>query len=229
MSQKNFDILIYQIITAAFCVIVVLSNVISAKMMRIPFLQDFFLPVGYVAYPFTFMLTDLVTEIYGVRKAKEMVYIAFGMNLIGFGIIQLALWMPAVTSAEQELFKAVFGLSGLRIFASLAAYIVSQIIDIQLYAMIKRWTGERFMWLRNNGSVCLSQILDTIVIDMIYLYWGLSMSMEQVLPIMWISYAYKSAFSIANTPLFYLCVYLVKGEWSLRTYRREAMIIKESV
>lgn len=202
--------MLYQIVSAAFCVIVVISNIISAKMVPLPFLQDFSIPAGLITYPLTFLLSDLVTEIFGAKKAKLMVYIAFGMNILSFAIIQLALLLPSQGIEEHVAFGAVLGLSGLRIFSSLTAYLISQIVDIQLYALIKRWTGERFLWLRNNGSTCASQIVDTVVIDIIFLYWGLGMSMAAVLPIMIFSYAYKAFFSIANTPLFYLLVYALK-------------------
>lgn len=206
---------LYQLISATFCIIVVLSNIISAKMVKLPFLQDFSIPAGLITYPFTFLLSDLVTEIFGPKRAKLMVYIALAMNLLSFGIIQLALILPSTIQEEQVAFTLVLGLSGLRIFSSLTSYLLAQIVDIQIYALIKKWTGERFLWLRNNGSTCTSQLLDTILVDIIYLYWGLAMGLNEVLPIMFISYIYKALFSIASTPLFYLCVFLVKTNWKL--------------
>ena len=184
-------------------------------MVKMPYIQDFCIPAGLITYPLTFLLSDLVTEIFGPKKAKLMVYIAFAMNLLSFGIIQFALILPSTIEKEQAVFKSVLGLSGLRIFSSLTAYLVAQIADIQLYALIKKWTGARFLWLRNNGSTCASQLIDTIVIDIIYLYWGLAMGLNEVIPIMLISYLYKALVSIANTPLFYLTVFLVKTNWKL--------------
>lgn len=200
---------IYHVLSAAFCVIVVLSNIISAKMVALPY-ASFSIPAGLVTYPLTFLLSDLVTEFFGAKKAKLMVFTALGMNLLSFGIIELALWLPTDLSDSQNAFKAVLGLSGLRIFSSLTAYAIAQIADIQLYALIKKWTGPRFLWLRNNGSICISQLIDTIAIHIIFLYWGLNMEIEHVLPIMIFSYAYKALFSIATTPLFYVCFFTLK-------------------
>lgn len=212
MIKSPFFQILYQILIAAFCVIVVMSNITSAKLIKLPF-YDFSLPAGVLLYPLTFLLSDFVTEIYGAKPAKLMVYIAFVMNLLGFAIIEIILFLPTSNTVEYAAFEMVLGLSGLRIFASLSSYIVSQIIDIQLFALIKSWTGMRFLWLRNNGSACISQVVDTVLIDMIYLYWGLQMEMTVVFPIMLISYVYKVFFRLANTPLFYLCVYLVKKDW----------------
>ncbi len=212
-NSKESNHTIYQIISAAFCVIAVISNIISAKMVQVPFVEDFSIPAGLIMYPLTFLLSDFVTEIFDAKKAKLMVYIALGMNLLSFAIIQATLLMPAINEAEQLAFKAIMGLSGLRIFSSLISYLVSQIADIQIYAYIKKLTGPHFLWLRNNASTCISQVIDTILIDIIYLYWGLGMEMKNVWPIMLFSFAYKTFFSVANTPLFYLLVYLGKNEW----------------
>lgn len=216
---------LYQIISATFCVLVVMSNIISAKMVQLPFFQDFSIPAGLITYPFTFLLSDLVTEVFGAKKAKQMVYMALGLSLLSFGIIQFALILPASNLLEQNLFAAVLGLSGLRIFSSLTAYLISQLVDIQLYALIKKWTGQKWLWLRNNGSTCISQGVDTVVIDVIYLYLGLGMGWNEVLPIMAFSFAYKAFFSIANTPLFYLSVYLVQSNWSLSLKNQDELIV----
>ncbi len=205
--SKNLR-LVYQIISATFCVIVVVSNIISAKLVRVPYFQNFAIPAGLIIYPLAFLLSDFVTEIFGAKKAKQMVYIAFGMSLLSFGLIQIALQLPSVFSDNEEAFQAVLGLSGIRICASLTAFIVAQIVDIQLYTLIKRWTGFRFLWLRNNGSTWVSQLLDTIIIDLIYFFWGMGMSLEQVFPIMLFSYAYKVGWSVLMTPLFYIFMFV---------------------
>lgn len=213
--NKPSPFTLYQLISATFCVVVVISNIISAKMVKLPYIEDFSIPAGLIIYPLTFLLSDLVTEIFGAKRAKLMVYIALAMNLLSFGIIELALILPGAIEEEQVAFRAVLGLSGLRIFSSLTAYLVAQIADIQLYALIKKWTGPRFLWLRNNGSTCASQMIDTILIDILYLYWGLAMGLNEVIPIMLFSYIYKALFSIVNTPLLYLSVFLVKTKWKL--------------
>jgi uncharacterized integral membrane protein (TIGR00697 family) len=94
-------------------------------------------------------------------------------------------------------------LNGVILIASLTAYIVSQTIDIQIYSLIKKWTGQNYLWVRNNGATLIAQLIDTTIINLIYLKGGLGMDMDQVLPMMAFSYVYKCSFSIAFTPLFY--------------------------
>jgi len=209
ISSRALDVL-YQILCAAFCVIVVTSNIISAKMVEMPFVKDFSIPAGGFIYPITFLLSDLVTEIYGAPKAKLIVFIALGMNLLSLGIIEIALMMPTPDLEMGHAFHMVLGLSSLRIMASLAAYLIAQVVDIELYALIKRWTGMRWLWLRNNGSTCLAQIVDTVVVDVFFLYWGMGLPWSVVMPIIVFGYAYKVCFSVVNTPLFYLSVFLIR-------------------
>jgi uncharacterized integral membrane protein (TIGR00697 family) len=214
-STERFSLsTFYQICVAVFCVVLVVSNIISAKLINLPLLgYDFVIPAGLITYPLTFLISDLVSEIFGPKRAKLMVYLAFAMNLLSFGIIQMALALPSISEAEQMAFKAVLGLSGIRIFSSLTAYLAGQIVDVQLYARIRKWTGEGQLWLRNNGSTCASQIVDTVLVDILFLYWGLGMSLQEVIPIMGVSYLYKAAFSIATTPFFYAAVFLTKSYW----------------
>ena len=201
--------MIYQVICSSFTVIVVISNILSAKMVALPLLP-LSVPAGLITYPLTFLLSDLVTEIFGAAKAKLMVYIAFAMSLLSFMIIQVGLLLPG--SGDERAFQAILGLTGLRVFSSLISYLTSQIVDVQLYAAIKRWTGPKLLWLRNNGSTCVSQIVDTVMIDsLIFLWWGLGMTMAEVAPIMLFSYIYKASFSIICTPLFYGLVYAVQN------------------
>lgn len=197
----------YSFLVASFSVIVVLSNILSAKMVLLPWVHVS-VPAGLLIYPLTFFISDLVTEIFGVKRAKFMVYTALAMNLLSFGLIQLILLLP--TKSNQVAFHTVLGLSGLRIFSSFISYLVAQIVDIQVYAAIKRWTGSKWLWLRNNGSTCLSQLIDTVMIDLIYLWWGCRMPLKAVVSIMLFSIAYKAFFSMAGTPLFYLLISALK-------------------
>ncbi len=202
----------YQLISTAFCVIVILSNIISVKMVPLPFFNDFSIPAGLMTYPLTFLLSDLVTEIFGAKKAKRMVYITLGMNILALSILQVALTMPSQSSEEHAIFQAVLGLSGLRIFSSLAAYTISQIACIRIYTLLKQWTGLKFLWVRANGSTWISQLIDTTALDLLFFYWGVGMGLNQVVPIILFSFCYKVAFSIALTPLFYLLVSVLKND-----------------
>jgi uncharacterized integral membrane protein (TIGR00697 family) len=134
------------------------------------------------------------------------------MTVLSFILIQAVLLLPTGEAGQQSAFEMVLGLSSLRIFSSLTAYLTSQCVDIYMYALIKRKSRFNFLWLRSNGSTWISQLVDTVVIDILFLYWGLGMSFTAVIPIMIFSYVYKVFFSVACTPVFYLCVYAFRGK-----------------
>ena len=198
-----------------FCMIVVISNVISTKMVKLPFFQDFSIPAGLITYPLTFFIGNLVTEIYGGKKTKKMVYHAFYMSILAYLIIKLALVLPSPSMENYNHFEEILGLNGFLLVASLTAYIVSQMLDIRLYSFIKRLTGDRYLWVRNNGSTLIVQLIDTVIINIIFLKIGARMEFSQVIPIMIFSYLYKSSFSLVFTPLFYFCVFLFKKKHPL--------------
>ncbi|CDR35177.1 Conserved putative membrane protein [Criblamydia sequanensis CRIB-18] len=218
----DFSKNIYRIISTTFSVIVVVSNIISAKLFALPLFSNFSIPAGLLTYPLTFLLSDLTTEIFGAKKSREMVYMAFGMTLLSFAIIQLALYMPSNDPLNAQAFKEVFGLNGMIVFSSLAAYAAAQLLDIKLYSYIRFLTGPRFLWVRNNGSTLLSQIADTFIVNSIHLTIGLGMDPSSVLWIMAISYFYKAFVSIAVTPLFYLLLYLIQKNMNFHEKRFES-------
>lgn len=195
------------LIYCLFCVTVVISNIFSAKLIPLPFFEGALLPAGVLIYPFTFFLSDLVTEFYGKEASKKMVYMAFGVTLFGLILVQLLLYLPG---SHSEAFRAVFGLNKWAFLASMAAYLVGHMSDIRIYSLIKKWTGDRFLGLRNNLSMLLSQAIDTWIVDTLYLFGALAIPYSIVLKIMLISYVYKSCFSLATTPFFYGAVWLMR-------------------
>lgn len=201
---------IYYIIHSMFCIALVIGNIISTKMVKLPLFQDFSIPAGILTYPLTFFLSGLVTEIYGSNLAKKMVYHAFGMSIFSYFLIKVALLLPSPNLEKSLHFQEVLGLNGIILLASLTGYIFSQTIDIYLYARIKSCTGPKYLWLRNNGSTITAQLIDTMIVNIIHLKLGVGMTMAQLFPIMLFSYLYKCSFSLVFTPLFYFLVFLFK-------------------
>jgi uncharacterized integral membrane protein (TIGR00697 family) len=186
------------------------------QLISLPFF-DFAIPAGLLTYPLTFILSDFVTEIFGPKKAQHMIYMAFAMNLLCLGFLEIILLIPGNDFEIDTAFHQILGLGGLRIFASLIACLVAQIVDVQLYVLIKKWTKDRFLWLRNNGSTLVSQGVDTCIIDTIYLNGALGMSLSDILPVMGFSLFYKAFFSVGATPLLYLSVFLFKRKKTSRS------------
>lgn len=208
MLSKNH--VLYITLTTLFCTLIILSNLMTVKLFAISFPRTMALPAGLITYPLTFVISDLVTELYGKSKAKMMVYMGFAMNLVALLIIQLSSLLPAYESKNQEIFEAAFGMNTIVIFGSLLAYLTSQTIDVYIFSWIKEKTKDKYLWLRNNVSTLLSQLIDSVIVDLIIFYVGFRFPLSEVYLIIAVSYFYKALFSVASTLLFYASLYLAK-------------------
>jgi uncharacterized integral membrane protein (TIGR00697 family) len=214
---------IYLVLASVFVVVLVLTNVIGIKLFRAPFNPEFALTTGILTYPVTFLVTDLVSEVYGKKRADFMVVIGFGMSLLMLAIVQIALhvaphpyWVPPAggfydtVEGYQHAFSSVFALNGVLLVGSMLAYLCAQLTDNYLYHFWKRLTKGRHLWLRNNGSTMISQLVDTAVVNSILFYVGFGMEFWVGVEIMATIYVYKLALAMIDTPLIYLGVFLIK-------------------
>jgi queuosine precursor transporter len=197
---------LYLFCVSLFCVVVIVSNLITVKLFPAPFLPNLALPAGLITYPVTFFISDFVTEVFGKARARSMIYLGFSMCLITYLIVELALWLPAHENYKTEAFEQVFGLNGLVILSSLIAYVTCQILDVQIYTLLHRWTDGKHLWLRSNGSTLISQFVDTCIVTFILLYWGFKLDLYSIFKIIYIAYLYKATISLCNTPLFYWAI-----------------------
>jgi queuosine precursor transporter len=213
----------YLFLAATFVTALLLTNIIGIKLFRSPIEAEFALTTGIITYPLTFLITDLVSEIYGRRRADVMVIIGFVMSLLMLVIVQIAIhvephpyWVPGQgayyddVAGYQTAFEASFSMSGILVFGSMSAYAVAQLADNRIYHWIKRRTDGKHLWLRNNGSTWISQGLDTIVVNSILFYIGFKMDFAVGAGIMFTIYWHKLIIAALDTPLIYLGVFLLK-------------------
>jgi len=214
---------IYLLLASTFVVLLVLTNIIGIKLFRAPFNPEFALTTGILTYPFTFLVTDIVSEVYGKKRADFMVLVGFLMSMVMLGIVQMAIhvephpyWVPgeepffATEGEYQHAFQSVFSLNGVLLVGSMAAYACAQLTDNYLYHFWKRVTKGKHLWLRNNGSTWVSQLVDTAVVNSILFYIGFGMEFMVGVKIMATIYVYKLVIAALDTPLIYAGVYGVK-------------------
>lgn len=214
---------VYLVLAASFVVVLVLTNIIGIKLFRAPFNPEFALTTGILTYPLTFLITDIVSEIYGRRRADFMVVLGFCMSVLMLCIVQLALlvpehpyWVPPngafyeSAGEYQHAFASVFSLNGVLLFGSMLAYLCAQLTDNRLYHFFKRLTGGKHLWLRNNGSTWVSQLVDTLVVNSILFFIGFGMDFATGFQIMATIYLYKLCLAVLDTPFIYLGVYVVR-------------------
>ncbi len=139
----------------------VISAVLAAKIVTV---FGITVPAGVLGYCLTFVCTDVISEVWGRKKAGEVVLSGFVALLACLGLIQAALWWPAAPFWQgQEAFEQVLGLTPRIILGSLIAYLVGQYHDIWAFQLYKRLTRGRHLWLRNNLSTLSSQLLDSCI------------------------------------------------------------------
>ena len=153
-----------------FVASLIAANLIGSKITQIGFVH---FSVGIFAYPLTFMITDVIEEVHGREKTKEFVWIGFISMVFVLLMTTLAVWLPFAERSyvQAEQYTRVFGISIRFFIASITAFILSQMHDIWAFNFWKEKTKGRFLWLRNNLSTMISQLIDTVIFMFIALYY----------------------------------------------------------
>lgn len=215
---------LYLVLAALFITSLVVSNLIFQKFFYWhPFdaqvfgIKLFEISVGILPYPITFLITDLISEIYGKKRANEVVVTGIFASFFSMLIIYIANAVPATdwSPVNTDLFSTVFGSTAIAVFASMMAYLLAQFIDIQIYHFWKRLTKGKHLWLRNNFSTWLSQFVDTFTVLFLLcsfgkiewnLFWGLLLS----------GFIFKVIIALLDTPFLYLGVYIFRKRFNLK-------------
>ena len=229
MNQKlkSEAFTIYLILAAMFIAALVASNLIFQKFFSWnPFgWFKFELSVGILPYPITFLITDIISEIYGRKKANQVVIAGIFASFFSIGIILIANYTSAIDNSPvtNELFSKVFGLSPIAVLASMLAYLFAQFIDIRIFHFWKRKTQGKYLWLRNNFSTFTSQFIDTLtVVTLLCSFHVLPWSLFNTLLIS--GFLFKILIALLDTPILYFIVYLFKKRFNLKDHEEIRLI-----
>jgi len=191
------------------------------------------LAVGVLPYPLTLLCTDLVSELYGRAGANFVVTVGLGLNFLILAVLTLGNLAPSVppetmppwqiiqlaepvalpngevVAGQIGLFHLIYATTSGAVFASMLAYITAQYCDVQLYHFWKRLTRGKHLWLRNNFSTLLSQMVDSIMVVTVTfgaVYWRGEMAFNTLLVLVGSNYAFKALSALADTLPLYLLV-----------------------
>ncbi|MDH7453285.1 queuosine precursor transporter [Luteimonas composti] len=171
---------------------------------------------GTLLWPVVFIFTDVINEFFGRRGVRMISWIAVGLILYGFAFAFIAIslapagwWVEAALAQGvpdyQAAFAAIFGQGMWTIAGSVTAFLVGQLIDVQVFHRIRRATGERFIWMRATGSTAVSQLVDSFVVIWIAFVLGPQQWPTSLfLAVSSVNYLYKMAAAVALIPLLYL-------------------------
>ncbi len=181
---------------------------------------SFNLSVGVLLWPIVFVMTDVINEYYGKKGVQMLSFMAVGLISYAFLVVLAAIYLipadfwPGSYSAKgvpdmQAAFKAIFGQGLWIIVGSLVAFMIGQLVDVYVFLAVKKYTGEKMVWLRATGSTFISQLLDSFVVLFIAFYIGAGWKLELVLAIGIVNYLYKFLLAIVLTPLIYLAHFII--------------------
>lgn len=210
---------IYLVFAALFITSLVVSNLIFQKFfLWNPFgWFPFEISVGLLPYPITFLITDIVSEIYGKEKANQIVVTGIFASFFSIGIILLGNATSATewSPISNNIYSKVFGMSPIAVFASMLAYLFAQFIDIKIYHFWKQKTKGKHLWLRNNFSTFSSQFIDTITVVTL-------LSVFKILPwevfgkLVLSGFLFKVIIAVLDTPFLYIAVYFFRKRFQLK-------------
>ena len=164
---------------------------------------------GIIAYPLTFLISDVISEVYGRKTTTKIIWLGFIANLLMISVIYVAGILPSATFwNDQQSYDQILGAVPRIVIASMVAYLVSQNHDVLAFEMWKKVTGGKFLWFRNNASTVVSQGIDTTIFILIA-FVGIY-SFDDILNMIWITYLIKIVVAIIDTPLVYILVNIVR-------------------
>lgn len=215
---------IYMLLGALFITSLVVSNLIFQKFfywypvdVEIFGSKLFEISVGILPYPITFLITDLISEIYGKKRANQVVITGIFASFFSLLIVSVASLVSATpwSPVNNNIFNTVFGNTILAVFASMMAYLFAQFVDIQIYHFWKKLTQGKHLWLRNNFSTWCSQFVDTFTVVGLLCLFDI-IHWDKFLGLLISGFLFKVLVAVSDTPFLYLGVYLFKKRFKLK-------------
>ena len=209
----NFKEQFYIFLSAIFIASLVTCNLIANKFVTVDLgFKVFIVSAGILPYPLTFLVTDLISELYGQKKANLVVFSGFVASMFVLLFLWLGGQFNAIPSSivNDEIYNSVFQNAWRIIAASMVAYLFAQFIDVRIFHFWKKLTNGKHLWLRNNGSTIASQLVDTTLV-VIILFVGVWES-DQIISAIIDGWLFKMLMAAIDTPIIYGIIHLLKGK-----------------
>jgi queuosine precursor transporter len=208
MFQNKKDT-VYVVLAGIFITNAIVAELIGGKLIDV---GSAVMSIGIVPWPIVFISTDLINEYFGEKGVKKLSLITAGLIAYTFFILFFAMKIPSsgISSVTTEQFSAVFGQSQLIIVGSIAAFLISQLIDVTIFHIVKNRTGNKMIWLRSTGSTVISQFFDSFIVLGIAFYLPGIMDTKTYIVSGLTGYSVKLIIAILMTPLIYVGHYLIE-------------------
>jgi uncharacterized integral membrane protein (TIGR00697 family) len=207
----------FVVIVALFTTCLITANITAVKLIDF---YGFILPAAIFVFPVSYIIGDVLTEVYGYRRARKVIWLGFVCNLIAVGFIWLGqVWTAHEIWEYQDAYDRILGYAPRLLLASFLAYLVGEFANAYVLAKMKIFTHGRFLWMRTIGSTLIGQGLDSILFIGLAFAGAIPVSaMIATIITQWIA---KSAYEAAATPITYLVVAYLKRKEGLDVYDRD--------
>jgi queuosine precursor transporter len=197
---------LYPLVVAAFVAILLISNIGATKLIEFgPFITD----GGVFLFPLTYIIGDILSEVYGLKAARKAIFMGFAMSILAavtFYLIQLS--PPADAYEFQSSFENVLGFVPRIVLASLLGYLVGQLLNAYVLVKIKQKTKERYLWARLIGSTAVGELADTVVFCTVAFYGVITGG--EFLNYVIVGYLYKTLLEVFLLPVTYPVIRSIK-------------------
>jgi len=194
------------LVTAIFTTCLVIANIIAVKLVDI---FGLIVPAAVVIFPISYIFGDVLTEVYGYARARQVIWVGFSCNLLAVVAIWVAGLLPAAGFWNgQAAYEQILGYTWRLLAASFAAYLVGEFLNSLVLAKLKIATRGRWLWLRTIGSTLIGEGADSLVfISLVFLG---NVPQDQMLRLIVTQWLFKSGYEVAATPLTYAVVNFLK-------------------
>ena len=223
-DKRKHEETIFLVLAGLFIAALVTANLIFQKFFSWdPFgIYEFRLSVGVIPYPVTFLVTDIISEAYGRKRANKVVLAGLVASVFMLLIVIISNIAPATdwSPVSDEEFKHVFGFTFVAVAASMAAYLLAQFFDVQIFHFWKRVTKGKHLWFRNNASTFASEFIDTFTVLFLLCSFG-ALEWSLFFGLLWNGFLFKVMFALLDTPVIYLFLYFFRKYFNLEGHGAE--------
>jgi uncharacterized integral membrane protein (TIGR00697 family) len=207
----------FVVVVAVFITCLLIANITAVKLVS---LAGLIIPAGTIIFPLSYICGDVLTEVYGYRRARQVIWLGFGCNLLAVTAIWLAQILPGASFWDaQAAYERILGFTPRLLGASFCAYLVGEFANSFVLAKMKIWTGGRWLWTRTIGSTIVGEGLDSLLFVTVA-FWGIIPAGDLLTTIL-TQWGVKVAYEAVATPLTYAVVGFLKQREGLDTFDRD--------
>ena len=196
-------------VTAIFVTLYLVSNIMAVKVVG--FFNIFYFDAGTITFPFAYMLGDVLTEVWGYRTTRRVIWLTLLCNILLVACTQIGVWMPSpdYLAESEAVYNAMFSYVPRIVLASLVGFLLGELSNAWFMARIKKWTRGRHLWIRTIGSSAIAYIFDSLPFVLIA-FAGVVSTRDLVMMIIFQYFSKLSIEVLFGTPMAYAAIYGIK-------------------